>query len=108
MNPPPEHVRLLFFLFGGALVAAIAWVVSQPACDFRIDVRRNCVRIRGRFPASMRGDVARLLRDEMAIRRVTICGNWTPGRVLRLRFRGRLTEFERQRIRNYLVIVFGG
>jgi hypothetical protein len=56
----------------------------------------------------MRGDVARLLRDEMAIRRVTICGNWTPDRVLRLRFRGRLTELERQRIRNYLVVVFGG
>lgn len=108
MNPPLEHLTVLRLLFGGAILAAIAWIVLQPACDFRIDVRPSRVRIRGRFPANMHGEVTRLLRDEMGLTRATICGQWAPGRVLHLRFRGRLTEFERQRLRNYLVVVFGG
>lgn len=104
MNPFSEHVRLLLFLFGVALLAGIAWVVHQPLSDFRMRVSCGRVRVHGRFPSNLRGDVERLLRDEMGLKRATIYGRWTPALVLRIRVRGRMTPAERQRIRNYLGI----
>lgn len=86
------------------LLVIITWVVHQPLSDFRIRVTRRRVHVHGRFPQNLRSDVERLLKEEMGLKRATIHGRWSPGRVLRIQVRGPVTAAQAQRIRNYLAM----
>lgn len=103
-----SQLHLLAMVPGALLLAVVGWAVLKPASDFRIEVKGNRVRFRGKFPASLRGDAETLLCKEMHIRRAVIYGNWRSNRVLRVSFRGPLEEPQRQRIRNYLKIALHG
>ncbi|MGE5195057.1 MAG: hypothetical protein ACM3U2_21395 [Deltaproteobacteria bacterium] len=88
---------LLIGFFGG-----ICWSLWRGSVQFVIRLARGAVRFSGKFPRSRQSDVAEFLKREFADRgRITISALKAPSNRVRLVIRGRITDGERQRIRNY-------
>jgi hypothetical protein len=84
-----------------ALVGAGLWLRA----DFVIKRRSGGrVLVSGRIAAAKVGAIKEFFRRDLDTpHAVTVRGSYGPGRRLRLRFSGRLSPAERQRIRNFLI-----
>ena len=81
--------------------AVIAAVLLWPRSDFVIRVRDGQVTCTGKLPVAQHAAVARfILQDLKPQGPLTIRGTW-EGRRLRLRFRGPISEGDRQCVRNF-------
>ena len=94
----------LLAIAGAVVLGIIVWGVLHPASDIRITVNHHGVHFRGRLPPGFRPDAAQLLREEMGLKRAVIYGNWAAKGVLKVTFRGEISELQKQRIRNYLAV----
>jgi hypothetical protein len=97
-----EAGRTAFLLF--AVAVAYQIFVARRA-DFVIRVRDGRVSFRGKFPAALQGAASEFLLTDLGVTdRVRILGNWPAGRGGRLVlwFRGRLSDGQKQRVRNFL------
>ena len=87
------------------LIGLIAWAATAASYDFRMIIEDGRVWFRGRFPPERRAAVAQFFDSDLRLPgKVRVLGRWRAGRVLQLRFRGKVPEGERQRIRNFLAI----
>jgi hypothetical protein len=78
------------------------WSVLRPAAQFVIRYSRGNVRFTGKFPRSHQAEVEEFLKREFANRgRITIAAFKTGTAGLRVVVRGRVTDGDRQRIRNF-------
>jgi hypothetical protein len=77
-------------------------VLFAPGGDFVIRVRDGDVRFKGRIATTHQPALAHFLVHELALRRPVRIVGIRRGQRLELRFRGRLSEADKQRIRNYL------
>jgi len=109
--PPPsrdsitgvEGLERLLILLAAAALVVWAYFKARP-CNLRIVVRRGVVDVQGRALTGKRTEVVTFFEQDMPeLARVRVEGYW-DGRYLRLRFRGRLTPGQRQRIRNFLLV----
>jgi hypothetical protein len=88
---------LLVGFFGGIL-----WMMLRPPMHFRIRYSRGKVSFTGKFPRSHQAEVEEFLKREFADRgRITIAALRTGPAGLRIVVRGRVTDGDRQRIRNF-------
>lgn len=90
-----------------ALIAATVaiWFLIRPTGDCRILVRNGETQVTGRLPASRIGEVQRFFEDQFAGQqklRVVITYP-RSGHRLKIGIHGRVTEGERQMIRNFLL-----
>jgi hypothetical protein len=87
------------------VVAVVAFAYYTRRADFTIRVREGRVEFRGRFPLALQRDATEFfLRDLAVTHPVRVLGDWPKGRGgrLGLRFRGRLSDGQKQRVRNFL------
>ena len=88
-----------------AALAGFGWLGLRSSHDFFVVVRNGEVSFRGRFPIERRATVSQFLANDIGVPGpYKVFGTWRAGRVLRLRFRGKLPATEHQRIRNFLAI----
>ncbi len=88
---------LIVGFFGG-----ICWSLWRGSVQYVIRLSRGGVRFSGRFPRSRHAEVADFLKREFAERgRITIVALKTPSNRARIIVRGRISDGERQRIRNF-------
>jgi hypothetical protein len=74
--------------------------------DFQIVRDRDALTIRGRIARRKVGQLGEFLRRDLPPdASFAVAGRFGPGRMLRLRWAGRLDEWSRQRVRNVLVEV---
>jgi hypothetical protein len=102
--PSPDAMLLVVLVLSVALVAAA--IALRP--DFVIRHRPGKeVRVRGRVPLGKSGAIKSFFaRDLGADGPVMVFGNFGPRRTLRLRFWGRLSPGQKQRVRNFLIDQF--
>jgi len=95
---------VLLVAIGVALVA-LAGAGLWLRADFVIKRRSGVtVLVHGRIAAGKVGAIKEFFRRDLdTTHAVTVRGSYGPGRRLRLRFFGRLSPAERQRIRNFLI-----
>lgn len=75
-------------------------VAGKPA-DFVIRLRKGSVQYRGQIPLAHQAAVTQFLLQDLALdESITILGSWNRGNV-RLWFRGKLSDPDKQRIRNF-------
>jgi hypothetical protein len=85
------------------VMGGICWSLLVPKAEYVIRSSRGVVRFEGKFPASRRAEVAEFLKREFAEHdRIKISAVRTPQRVLRFGIRGKMTDGDRQQIRNFL------
>jgi hypothetical protein len=89
---------LLALLVLAAVAAALFWRPS----DFVIRVRDGRVEFKGRLPRAHHGAITRFLLDDLKLQRGAKIMGTRAGRRLRLRFRGKMSQEDRQRVRNFL------
>jgi hypothetical protein len=88
---------LIVGLFGG-----ICWTLWRGSVLYVIRLSHGTVRFSGKFPRSRRAEVAEFLKREFAEPgRITILALKTPSNRARIVVRGRISDGERQRIRNF-------
>jgi hypothetical protein len=88
---------LIVGFFGG-----ICWSLWRGSVQYVIRLSRGVVRISGKFPLSRQSEVAEFLKREFADRgRITILALKAPSNRVRIVVRGRVTDGDRQRIRNF-------
>jgi hypothetical protein len=86
-------------------VAALALAYAAQRADFVIRVRNGSCHYKGNLPLVKQKAVTQFLLDDLRPRGpVTVRGRHRDGR-LRLWFRGDLTPGEKQRIRNFLLVL---
>jgi hypothetical protein len=99
MYDDSDHWPTLLALLSAAVAVAYVW--WRP--DFVVRVRDGHCRCRGKLALAVQRAFARFLLDDLRPPGpVTISGKYRQRR-LRLRFRGRLTPGQKQRIRNFLL-----
>lgn len=95
----------------GIPLAALVWQLVNAGLDLGADF---VIRRRGRDRVVIRGRIARgkvlairefCARDLADMGPFAVRGRWGPGRLLQLRWSGRLDSGQRQRVRNFLVEV---
>ena len=85
------------------LIAGVAAVLLWPRSDFVIRTGRAGVQLRGKIPQGRKPDVLQFFEQELAAGGpLTVSGVRSRDGRLVLRFRGRLSPGDRQRIRNFL------
>ncbi len=97
-------VPFAIILAAALLLGIVAVLWFHGLYDFRILITGKGIEYVGRFPARYRAEVAEFLQRNIAIHPALILGRWQGGRVLQLRFRGRIDPAIQQRIRNYLIL----
>jgi hypothetical protein len=91
------------FVVAGVAAFVIYYFLFRKHADFTIQLRRGEFNCRGRVPRIHQRAIAHFLLEELALKEsVKIQGAWDRKR-LRLWFRGRIGEGEKQRIRNFLL-----
>lgn len=81
--------------------AVIAAVLLWPRSDFVVSVRDGRVKCKGKLPLAQHSVIIQfILQDLKPQRPLTIRGTW-EGRRLRLRFRGPISEGDKQCVRNF-------
>jgi hypothetical protein len=101
----PAFAGLVVALVVIPVLIGLARAAAGVGADFAIRYRpRAGTTVRGRVPRAKVGAIAAFFdRDLRPDASVVVRGAWGPGRVLRLRFSGRLTPAQQQRARNFLV-----
>jgi len=85
-----------------AVFGWICWSFLRAPAEFVVRLARGGVAFQGKFPLSRRSEVAEFLRRELDhCGRVTISGCRSANRRLRIVVRGRVSEGDRQKIRNF-------
>jgi hypothetical protein len=88
---------LIVGFFGG-----ICWSLWRGSVQYVIRMSHGTVRFSGKFPLSRQSEVAEFLKREFANRgRITILALKAPSNRVRIVARGRITDGERQLIRNF-------
>jgi hypothetical protein len=99
-------------LIGAVVLAAVAWLAFagwRNKDDFRITVKGGRVQYRGRFPPGSMADTSGFFLHDLApANPIRVTGNWTQGRVLRVAVQGKVSEGEKQRVRNFLKMTLKG
>jgi hypothetical protein len=86
-----------------ALLIGLAIVFFWRRSDFVIRVRRKQVTFRGKLPLRSHQGIAEFLLKDLDVQGpVTILGRRDRGR-MKVWFRGRLTQGQQQRVRNFLL-----
>ena len=100
----------LYFEYGVrlAVVLVAAYVVYglllRRKADFIIRVRGDRIQFKGRFPVSQRAAIVQFLVSDTAIHGpCKIYGSWEKKRTT-VWFSGHITEGEKQRVRNFLLV----
>ncbi|MBI3865877.1 MAG: hypothetical protein HY290_28720 [Planctomycetia bacterium] len=89
---------ILIVVFGG-----VVWSMLAGTAEYVIRSSRGAVRFRGKFPVGRQAEVIEFFRREFADQgRITVSAVRLPQRGLRFVVRGRISEGDRQRIRNFL------
>ena len=92
------------------LVVAVAflwWAFRSGRPTFTIHVENHHVDIEGKLPR--KGEIAEFFRNDLGpLGRYQVDGDWSPGSRLRLKYHGNLRPGDRQRIRNFLVMMLDG
>jgi hypothetical protein len=111
----PEQSEMLPWygrLIGAVVVAGVAWLAFagwRNKDDFRITVTGGRVQYRGRFPPGRMAEVTGFFLHDLApTNPIRVTGNWTQRRVLRVTVHGRISEGEKQRVRNFLKMTLKG
>jgi hypothetical protein len=88
-------------------MVVFAWWICQPRADFVITTSRTGLRFRGRLAREQQRQIAQFFQNEFpASPRLRILGTLARNEPrLHLRFQGNLSPGERQRIRNFLLMV---
>jgi len=87
---------------GGGIILVIAAVLLGRRVDFIISFSQGRLQVRGKFPKGKQNGLAQFLAEDLATRGpIKILGRWQKNG-LRVWFKGRLRDGDRQRIRNYL------
>ena len=88
-----------------AVVAVVLYLGLRSRYDFTITVRGGEVRFRGKLPTHKHRRIAEFFhRDFPSDARITIRGRRGPDGRWNLDIRGRLDRWEKQRVRNYLLV----
>jgi hypothetical protein len=95
---------LLRLLLGAAAIAVVYWLLLGRRADFVIRVRGRRVECKGKVPLARQRLVADFLLNDLALREAVQISGARSGSRLHLWFRGRLSEGQKQRIRNFLVM----
>lgn len=93
-----------FWLVIAGLIALAVYVIRSP-WNFRIRVRDGVVDVEGPAMRGKRDQIVEFFQQDMPnVRRAKVQGLWQRKR-LQLRFGGSLSPGERQRIRNFLLMI---
>ena len=95
-------MRLLAAIVLAAICGGICFALLRPPSLFVIRLSGGEVRFRGKFPMARRSEVEAFLKREFGNRRISISGIKSDKGGTRFVIRGRLTEGDRQRSRNFL------
>jgi hypothetical protein len=88
-----------------AIMGYVCWSLLVPPADYVIRYSRGTVRFAGKFPASRRAQVEEFFQREFSAQdRIKVSAVRVPQRGVRFVIRGRISEGDRQRIRNFLRI----
>jgi len=89
-----------------AVCGGLCYSLLLPPAVFVVRLSRGGVRFAGRFPAAKRHEVESFLTREFADRgRISISALKAKDGRMRLVVRGRLSEGDRQRIRNFFQVI---
>jgi hypothetical protein len=102
-----DNWELAAFAARLAVVCFVGYVVYhflfRKSAEFTIQVRSGQCNCEGRVPLTQQNAIAQFLIEDLGLKEpVKIQGAWDHKR-LRLWFRGRIGEGEKQRIRNFLL-----
>jgi hypothetical protein len=94
-------VRLAVIL---AAVYIVYVLLLRRSADFVIRIREDRVVFKGKFPLSQRAAIVQFIVNDLSVEGpCKIMGCWKKGRPT-IWFAGRLSEREKQRIRNFLAV----
>ena len=99
------RMRLLAAIVLAAICGGICIALLRPPSLFVIRLSGGEVRFRGKFPMARRSEVETFLKREFGNRRISISGVKSDKGGIRFVIRGRLTDGDRQRIRNFLQMI---
>jgi hypothetical protein len=96
-------MRILCAVILIAVFGCICWSILAAPVDYVIHFSRGIVRFRGKFPVARQPEVIEFFRREFHDHdRITVSAVRIPRRGQRYVVRGRLSDGDAQRIRNFL------
>ncbi len=104
---PGDGPNIWGLLGRGLLTALVLWLIYHLAtgrgrADFEVRVRRGQVQCRGRLPRSFAQPLSEFLVGDLGIADARVMGA-RRGERLHLWYRGKLTQGQKQRIRNFFL-----
>lgn len=98
-----------YVVLGVVVVIAVLLWRGQSGAEFVITARPGAVRCKGKMAGTARIEIEQFFRNDLQPSSTwKVFGDRAANGILHLRFRGRMTDADRQRIRNFLLATLGG